>query len=71
MGAAAKDGGLDRAVADLLKAAKAVALPALVLSDDRIDAIAMRKLGATGFLTGSDQGFLRAAAAAARIRLSE
>lgn len=71
MGAAAKEGGLDRAVAHLLAAAKSAALPALVLAADRADVTAMRDLGATGFLTGSDQGFLRSAANAARARLFE
>jgi len=71
MGAAAENGGLDRAVADLLQAAKSAALPALALANDRPDAIALRDLGVTTFLTGSDQGFLRTAAIAARIRLFE
>lgn len=71
MGEAAEDGGLDRAVAHLLKAAKSAALPALALATDRADAAAMRALGATGVLTGSDQGFLRSAAKAARTRLLE
>ncbi|GGG60360.1 aldolase [Salipiger pallidus] len=71
MGAAAEGGGLDRAVTHLLTAATSAAMPALVLANDRIDANAMRVLGATGFLTGSDQGFLRTAATAARIRLFE
>jgi len=69
MGEAAEDGGLDRAVAHLLSAAKSAALPALALEADRAEVAAMRALGATGFLKGSDQGFLRSAAKAARIRL--
>ncbi|BAQ70173.1 aldolase [Rhodovulum sulfidophilum] len=69
MGEVAEDGGLNRAVAHLLTAAKSAALPALALATDRADAVEMRALGATGFLKGSDQGFLRSAAKAARIRL--
>ncbi|MCE8420845.1 aldolase/citrate lyase family protein [Rhodovulum sulfidophilum] len=69
MGEAAEDGGLDRAVAHLLTAAKSAALPALALATDRADAAEMRALGATGFLKGSNQGFLRSAAKAARTRL--
>lgn len=66
MGEAAGDGGLDRAVKRILAAAHAVGLPALILATNLVDLDQMRRLGATGFLTGSDQGFLKASAAETR-----
>ncbi|MEQ5871867.1 aldolase [Sagittula sp. NFXS13] len=68
MGAAARDGGLDHAVDVILKAARDAGLPALIMASDPAEAEHFRARGATGFLTMSDQGFLRAHAA--RIRAS-
>ena len=66
MGDAAGDGGLDRAVARILAAAVAARLPALILAANPVELDPLRRLGATGFLTGSDQGFLKASAAQAK-----
>lgn len=66
MGVPPGDPGLDCAVTKLLTAARSANLPALVLAADPAEAGRLRSLGATGFLSGSDQGFLRVAAANAR-----
>jgi len=63
MGTAALDGGIDRAVDLILKAARDAGMPALILAANPAEAHLMRTKGATGFLTMSDQGFLRAQAA--------
>lgn len=69
MGAAAQGGGLDAAVHRILGSARDAGLPALVLAANSMEVGALGQLGATGFLTGSDQGFLRASAAQARISI--
>lgn len=67
MGALGQNGGLDRAVSRVLEASRGAGLPALVLAANNVEIASFRAQGATGFLTGSDQGFLRASASAARV----
>ncbi len=66
MGPAAANGGIERAVDLVLAGARDVGMPALILSSDRAEADRFRSQGATGFLTMSDQGFLREQAARMR-----
>lgn len=66
MGPAAADGGIERAVDLVLASARDAGMPALILSSNRSEAEEFRSRGATGFLSMSDQGFLREQAA--RIR---
>ncbi|EGJ19277.1 HpcH/HpaI aldolase (plasmid) [Cereibacter sphaeroides WS8N] len=66
MGPAAANGGTDRAVDLVLASARDVGMPAVVLTSNRTKADEFRSRGATGFLSMSDQGFLREQAA--RIR---
>ncbi|QCP87923.1 aldolase [Cereibacter sphaeroides] len=66
MGPAAANGGIERAVDLVLAGARDAGMPALILSSDRAEADRFRSQGATGFLTMSDQGFLREQAARMR-----
>lgn len=66
MGAAARAGELEAAVHRVMAAAVAARLPVLILAANPVELAHLRERGATGFLTGSDQGFLRASAAQAR-----
>lgn len=66
MGPAAGDGGLDRAVARILKSARTQGLPVMLLAGNAKDVAQFSDLGVNAYLTGSDQGFLKAAAASAR-----
>ncbi|WYK06161.1 aldolase/citrate lyase family protein [Cereibacter sphaeroides f. sp. denitrificans] len=66
MGPAAANGGIERAVDLVLAGARDAGMPALILSSDRTEADRFRSQGVTGFLTMSDQGFLREQAARMR-----
>ncbi|ODM43304.1 HpcH/HpaI aldolase family protein [Cereibacter johrii] len=66
MGPAAANGGIERAVDLVLAGARDAGMPTLILSSDRTEADRFRSQGATGFLTMSDQGFLREQAARMR-----
>jgi 2-keto-3-deoxy-L-rhamnonate aldolase RhmA len=54
-----------RVVEPIMAAARSAGLPVIMLSPDRVDAAAMKTLGATAFMVSSDHGFMRSAAAAA------
>lgn len=49
-------------VRPIMAAARKAGMPVIMLSPDRADAAAMAKLGASAFMVGSDQGFLKQAA---------
>ena len=66
MGLSAQDAALDRAVSEILAASRRAGVPALLVAGTRAEVASLRALGATGFLAGSDQGFLRASAALTR-----
>ncbi|WP_339694171.1 aldolase/citrate lyase family protein [Celeribacter baekdonensis] len=66
MGASAQDGGLDVAVNRVFEAARAKGLALILLAANATEIATLRDLGATAFLMGSDQGFLRAGAKHAR-----
>ncbi|MEA5163236.1 aldolase/citrate lyase family protein [Cereibacter johrii] len=66
MGPAAANGGIERAVDLVLAGARDAGMPTLILSSDRTEADRFRSQGVTGFLTMSDQGFLREQAARMR-----
>lgn len=68
MGGAGSDDALHAAVERILRASRAAGLPALLLAASAAELAHLRELGATDFLAGSDQGFLRASAA--RVRAS-
>ncbi|WP_151720229.1 HpcH/HpaI aldolase family protein [Gemmobacter serpentinus] len=70
MGEAIAEGGLDRAVNRIQSAAHAQDLPVMILAATPAEMEAFRRQGATAFLYGSDQGFLRANAAQARTALA-
>lgn len=54
-----------KVVEPIMRAAREVGMPTIMLSPDRSDAAAMAALGATAFMIGSDHGFMRNGAIAA------
>lgn len=52
-------------VEPIMAAARRANMPMIMLCDDRDDAVAMAKLGASAFMVSSDHGFMKSAASAA------